>query len=79
MKFADSLGYYLPRTQRSCNKSRTIRMSDLIGILFGNRLIQQKTTGTVPVVFCFCLFHILDGIQLNKIDNSNFGFLMISS
>lgn len=41
------------------NKSRTIRVTDLAQVLFGNRLIQQKTTGTVPVVFC-CLFHILD-------------------
>lgn len=73
MKFADSLSYHLPRNSNHANKPRTIRMTDSIGVLFGNRLIQQK-----PPALCrwFLFFHILDGIQLNKTDNLNFCFLI---
>ena len=74
MKFADSsLSYHLPLNSNHANKPRTIRMTDSIGVLFGNRLIQQK-----PPAPCrwFLFFHILDGIQLNKTDNLNFCFLI---
>ena len=76
MKFADSFSYTCLETAIMQTRPKQSRVTDLIYSATGsyNKNHWHRAGG-----FCFCLFHILDGIQLNKTGNMNFCFLMISS